>query len=409
MQYFERNLYKKIVNQIDDKEFIIIAGARQTGKTTILKQIVTFLENRNDKVYDITLEDISILSKLNEHPENIFTFIPKPKDNKKIFVLIDEIQYLENPTNFLKLLYDKYFENLKIIATGSSAFYIDTKFKDSLAGSKQLFELSTLSFDEFLYFKTGNNSLREELAQIRENEQYLSLKRNEIAEYFKEYLIFGSYPAVVLTNNNEKKISILKELLNSYVKRDISEANIQNQEKFYFLMKLLAEQTGNLLNTNELVGTLGLSTTSVNNYLYVLRKCFHIDLLKPFYKNMRKELTKMTKIYFNDFGMRNILLNNFQTIEEKFDKGAILENYLFLRLKDLYSIDNLHYWRTTNGNEIDFIVSIENGKNFAIECKFNSTNFNPKQYSLFSENYPEIQLQCRSINNESNCNWALAV
>ena len=409
MKIFERKLYLQILSELNERQFVILLGARQTGKSTILKQIGTFLDAKNEKNTMLSLEDFSILSKLDEHPDNLFLFVPKPQGDEKIVVLIDEIQYLQNPTNFLKLLYDKYSENLKIVATGSSAFYIDTKFKDSLAGRKQLFELSTLSFDEFLLFKTGTNKLSIELDEIRKNENYLSSRRKEIAVYLDEYLIYGGYPAVVLAETHEKKISILKELLLSFTKRDIEEANIQFPDKFYRLMMLLAEQTGNLLNTNELSTTIGLSTTSVNNYLYILQKCFHIRLLKPFFKNLRKELSKMPKIYFNDLGMRNILLGQFQIIETRLDKGELLENFLFLRLNELYSTDNLRYWRTSSGNEVDFIISQGNENSFAIECKFNVTNFNSKRYSIFTENYPQIPLSARSYSSEKNKHWIAAI
>jgi len=409
MKLLERKLYHKIVSQIDDCEFVIIAGARQTGKTSILKQIADFLRKRGAKCFEISLEDISILTKLNEHPENLFSYILKPEGTEKIYILLDEIQYLENPTNFLKLLFDKYSENLKIVATGSSAFYIDTKFKDSMAGRKQLFELSTLNFAEFLLFKTGNKSLSDELNEIRKNVNYLSLRRAEIANYFNEYLTYGGYPAVVLTEKHEKKTAILKELLNSYIKRDIAEANVQHQEKFYRLLLLLSEQIGNLLNVNELSQTLGLSVTSINNYLYVLQKCFHISLLRPFYRNLRKELTKMPKVYFNDLGLRNILLNQFQPPEIRLDKGALLENYMFIRLNELYTSDYLRYWRTATGDEVDFVVVQSGESGFAVECKFQSTSFKAKQHSNFTEAYPLMPLNCRSYNNETNENWILAI
>ncbi len=405
----QRSILHKITARIDDKRFVIIVGARQTGKTTILKQIGSFLADRNDTYFFLTLEDITVLSKLNEHPENIFGYISKPTDNEHVYVLIDEIQYLENPTNFLKLLYDKFAENLKIIATGSSAFYIDTKFKDSLAGRKQLFEIRTLTFDEFLYFKTGRTDLNTELQRIRLNSIFLSLHRVQLSVYFDEYLTYGGYPAVVLADTHEMKIEILTELMNSYIKRDISEANIQNPDKFYRLLKILAEQTGNLLNVNELATTLGVSTTSINNYLYVLQKCFHIDLLKPFYKNLRKELTKMPKVYFGDLGLRNILLNLFQQPENRIDRGELLENYLFLRLCEQFGADNLRFWRTATGNEVDFVVVQNSESGFAVESKFSMRNFAPKHYEAFTNNYPLFPLQCRCYENSSNETWALAL
>lgn len=409
MTLFKRPLFHRIISQINNSEFVIIVGARQTGKTTILKQIAKYFSLKAEKYAEISLEDFSILSKLNEHPENIFSYLSKPKKDEKAYILIDEVQYLENPSNFLKYLFDKYSENIKIIATGSSAFYIDTKFKDSLAGRKQLFELGTLDFNEFLHFKTGIQKFTDEMQEIRTNPGYLSIYRKEIANYFSEYLIFGGYPGVVLANSPEKKILLLRELLNSYIKRDIAEANIHYQEKFFYLMKILAEQTGNLLNINELSLTLGLSVTTINNYIYILQKCFHIRLLKPFFRNLRKELTKMPKVYFNDLGLRNALLNQFAPIEDHLDKGAIIENYLYLRLNQIQTTDNLRYWRTADGKEVDFVVlnGPENG--FAIECKFQHSGFRASKYSAFTNAYPNIPLHCRSYDDQNNENWVLSL
>ncbi|NOX86193.1 MAG: AAA family ATPase, partial [Chlorobi bacterium] len=197
MENHKRKLFYRITDQAYDKEFAIITGARQTGKTTLLNQIEDYLKQKGEDVYFLTLEDPAILSRLNQHPENLFDFIIR-SNGKKTFILLDEIQYLENPSNFLKLLYDKHYQEIKIIATGSSAFYIDKKFKDSLAGRKHLFELFTMDFDEFLLFRTGNGELNEELDRMRSKEDYLSSKRKELESYFIEYLSYGGYPAVVL-------------------------------------------------------------------------------------------------------------------------------------------------------------------------------------------------------------------
>jgi len=162
--YIPRNIEEKIRNHIARKEYTIITGARQTGKTTLLRELFSEQKKNNEKAFFLSLENIQILSDLNADPENIFKYAIRPiepfnrlKQNDRVIIFIDEIQYLDKPSNFLKFLYDKYLENLKIVATGSSAFYIDSSFDDSLAGRKRIFNLRTLSFDEYLRFsgKTG--------------------------------------------------------------------------------------------------------------------------------------------------------------------------------------------------------------------------------------------------------------
>jgi len=409
MNQLERKLLKPILRHLPDKEFIIITGARQTGKTTLLSQVQNHLIAQGKKsVFYLTLEDPAILSRLNQHPEYIFDFTIR-KEGEKVFVLIDEVQYLDNPSNFLKLLYDKHHKNLKIVATGSSAFYIDQKFTDSLAGRKKLFELYTLDLDEYLLFRTGNNTLSVELERIRENLSYYSTLQKELETFFNEYLTYGGYPAVALADTHQNKLAALSELTGSFLKRDIDEANIQDKEKFYKLLLILADQTASLLNINELSRLLSLSVTAVNNYLYILQKCFHIGLLKPFYKNLRKELTKMPKVYFNDLGFRNSLLKLYGSVNSRPDKGALIENYAFLRLRQLHGNDAIHFWRTADGKEIDFIISKEYNQGEALEIKFDEASFVASKYNRFTNAYPTYSLSCRAFNTEGRQGSLLAL
>ena len=409
MKTLERKLLKPITQQLADKEFIIITGARQTGKTTILYQIQDQLIAQEKKsVFYLTLEDPAILGRLNQHPEYIFDFTIRT-EGEKVFVLIDEIQYLDNPSNFLKLLYDKHHKNLKIVATGSSAFYLDQKFTDSLAGRKKLFELYTLDFEEYLLFRTGDHTLGIELERFRENPSYYSTRQKELEVFFNEYLTYGGYPAVALAENHQRKLDMLSELTGSFLKRDIDEANIQDKEKFYKLLLILADQTGSLLNINELSRLLSLSVTAVNNYIYILQKCFHIGLLKPFYKNLRKELTKMPKVYFNDLGFRNSLLKLYTPVDLRPDKGALIENYAFLRIKQLHGNDAIHFWRTSDGNEIDFIIGKGYNQGEALEIKFDESSFAVSKYKRFTDVYPTYSLNCRAFKAESRQRSLLAL
>jgi predicted AAA+ superfamily ATPase len=399
-----RKLFEKIKTNFNKKEFDIITGARQTGKSFLLKQLYDDLISSGKQVYFVTLENPDILEAINQHPERIFDYVPKPGD-QRIYLLIDEIQYASNPSNFLKLLFDLYENKLKVIATGSSAFYIDRKFNDSLAGRKRLHELYTLDFEEFVIFKRADKSIIDEIRLIRENPKYISLKRPEINTLFDEFLVFGGYPAVSLANSVEEKKEILRELLNTYIKRDIYESEIQYETKFYNLLTVLSHQAGNLMNVNELARTLQLSVSAIENYLYILQKYYHISLLRPFYRNIRKELTKMPKVYFNDLGFRNILQNYFEPPQNRIDKGQVIENYLFIRLRQLYGEDTLNYWRTVDGKEVDFLITTQYNKGFAIELKFNETEFLLSKYVKFKTAYPDYPLKVvsyASVNQENN-------
>lgn len=373
---------------IDDDRILIFIGARQAGKTTILKQLQKVLEERGSLVYFLNLEDPEWLGLLNESPKNLFKIFPI-NVNQKSFLIIDEIQYLNNPTNFLKYFWDEYKDKVKIIASGSSAFYIDRNFKDSLVGRKKIFYVRTLSFREFLRFKHENNLSKKNFQKIS-----LSEKDKIIANYY-EYIAYGGYPRVVLSPIQEKK-DILKDIAYSYIKKDIYESNIRQDEIFYRLFKILASQVGNLVNTSELANTLNVSRTSIDNYLYVMQKSFHIALIRPFFKNVRKELTKMPKVYFWDMGLRNFFVSNFNSLEIREDGGHLLENVTFRELAEKYPIDEIKFWRTTQNNEVDFIVEDK----FAYEVKMNSKNFKKSHYKIFLENYPQIKLSLISLDSK---------
>ena len=320
--------------------------------------------------------------------------------------MIDEVQYAADPSNFLKYLYDVYGENLKIVAAGSSAFYIDKKFTDSLSGRKRVFELMTLSFEEWLVFKNLND-LSRELALIREQKNYTSSSHRELMEMFNEYLVFGGYPAVVLDNNREEKIKLLKEIKDSFLKRDIDESGVNNPDKFYNLLSLLAGQTGNLVNRNELSSTIGIDHKTVDKYLYVLRKCFHIELVKPFYSNLRKELTKMPKVYFKDAGLRNVALTRFFDFKTREDQGALLENFVYKRLSDLFDRDAINFWRTSSNKEIDFVISTEYHRGLAYEVKLKCKNLKRSFQQTFVEHYPNYSVEVISYEINNECRWVL--
>jgi predicted AAA+ superfamily ATPase len=412
--YIQRKIHQDIKEHLKRKEYTIITGPRQSGKTSLLQALFRELENDQKKVNYITFEDRDILSAVNTHPEEIFAFTPRPKkvlNNSSTtlqpsFLMIDEVQYAADPSNFLKYLYDVYGENLKIVATGSSAFYIDKKFTDSLSGRKRVFELKTLSFEEWLVFKNLSDLYRE-LALIREQKDYTSSSHRELMEMFNEYLVFGGYPAVVLENNREEKIKLLKEIKDSFLKRDIDESGVSNPDKFYNLLSLLAGQTGNLVNRNELSSTIGIDHKTVDKYLYVLLNCFHIELVKPFYSNLRKELTKMPKVYFKDDGLRNVALNRFFDFKPREDQGALLENFVYKRLSELFDRDAINFWRTSSNKEIDFVISTSYRQGLAYEVKLKCKNLKRSFQQTFVEHYPNYSLEVISYEINNECRWVL--
>ena len=380
-----------IAKHFSKKEFTILIGPRQIGKSTVLKQMFQDLLAKGNTAYFLNLDRKDILDELNSNPENLFKICPLLTD-EKITVFIDEIQYLDDATAFLKLLFDEYASRLKIVATGSSAFYIDKQFKDSLVGRKKIFQMGTLDFEEFLHFK-GRNDLVAEVALLKSNKKTKSVHENVLWSYLDEFMNYGGYPAVVLENNIDEKIELLREIRDSYIKRDLLESGVTDQTKFYRMLMLLASQSGGMLNVNEISNTLRITNATVENYLYVLQKCFHITLVKPFYNNLRKELTKMPKVYINDIGLRNILINYFAPLEQRADKGLVLENFCLRVLIEKFEQDQIKYWRTADGNEVDFVVETQYLKGFAVEVKFNEQEAKLSKYKKFIDNYPDFPLE----------------
>ena len=394
----QRDLYPNILDFINDKRFAIITGARQVGKTSLLRALFADLKTQGESVFFLSFEDPFIVDAINKHPEQVFNYmaaLPKRiidgQSERKIFLLIDEVQYAKDPSHFLKFLYDTYEGNLKIVATGSSAFYIDRKFRDSLAGRKRIFKLNTLNLREYLVFQ-NKEDLCNELDLSRERPDYRSPYSAELNRNFWDYLRFGGYPAVALESDEREKRLTLDELKNAYVRRDVLESKISNETHFYLLLRILAEQTGNLMNKNDLSNELKIDVKTVDNYIQILEKCFHISLLRPFFRNMRKELTKMPKVYFNDLGLRNILVNRFDAFPDRTDKGQLLENYFFLRLNEKYDAEQLFFWHTTTGQEVDFVIrdTLTTGK--AYEIKWADNKITPNKYASFTEAHPEFPL-----------------
>ena len=386
----KRNLFTACLKHLPEPETLIITGARQVGKTTLLRQILAHLQAQDEPVFFVNLEDPEYLELLNAHPRNLLRLFAFP-ERKRAYVLIDEIQYLANPTNFLKYLYDEHAPQLKLIVSGSSAFYMDKKFRDSLAGRKRIFHLYTLSLDEFLRFRQ-----RDDLADLVQAIPYTALRlddlplaqQREVSEFIDRYMMYGGYPRVALADTYADKVAVLQELLFSYTKKDILESGIRNEQNVLRLLQTLAAQTGHLLNVNTLAKTLRLSNTAIENYLYILQKSFHVATIRPFFRNLPKEIRRMPKLYFLDMGLRNMLLKDFRRPEQRSDAGALYENFIFRQFLDRLPLEEIQFWRTQQKNEVDFILAGE----VACEVKFSVEQVKPAKYKAFRTAHPGIPL-----------------
>lgn len=364
--YIERNLEGKIKKYLKRKEIIAIVGARQCGKTTLMKHIFNGLKNAKF----ITFEDREILEDFNN---DVKLFIEKYVRGIN-FLFIDEFQYAKEGGKQLKFIYDT--QDTKIIISGSSSIDLSVQGLKYLVGRIFIFTLTPLSFGEFLKYKDPSTyrlfgSLHPSASAIRwTNKAY------------DEYLLYGGYPEVALAKNEKERIEILKNIYNVYLLRDIREIlQIADDSKLIKLIKALSLQMGNLINYQELSSLTEYSYPELKRYLNILRNTFICIESRPFFTNKRKELVKAPKFYFLDNGFRNVVIGNFQYLNERPDVGALNESFVASEIfkKEI----QLNYWRTNAGAEVDFVVE-KKSKMIPIEVK---TKLNKPRYGKSMKNF----------------------
>jgi len=383
LSLLRREIIDSIHKWMDDEQIIVLNGSRQVGKTSILYLLIQDLLVKGIEEKDLfyfDLEDFEILDLLNSGVKNFIHYLEGLGANlqERVFVFIDEIQYLNNPSNLLKLLADHY-KNIKIICSGSSTLDIRRKFKDSLVGRKIVFEIYPLSFSESLIFKKKPHlvsmlkefSVKNIIHQEPENLEILDIWAKELICEFEEYILYGGYPAVSLIEEKDKKIAIIQELYQTYVRKDIGQLfTIEDISAFNNLVKLMALQIGNLVNLAEISNSLSCSRQTIEKYLFILENTFITKRIRPFFVNKRKEVIKMPKVFFYDVGLHNQVIRNTSPLSLRTDAGALIENYIFSYLNNnLGSGDELKFWRTKTGSEVDFVVESQ-GFLLPIEVKY---------------------------------------
>ncbi|MCF8361720.1 MAG: ATP-binding protein [Prolixibacteraceae bacterium] len=357
---YQRDIIKIINKWLASPEIIILIGARQVGKSTLIEM----LAKSGNKINILNCENPIVADILkSKNINDILSLFGEQND----IVALDEAQDIPEIGKILKLLYDDKRVKHKIIATGSSSFELSNKTGEPLTGRNLKFKLYPLSISEISY-----------------NLQWL-----EMLESLSSLLIYGTYPGIIDLPADKKKKKLLT-LSGDYLFKDIYKfEQVRNPEVLRKLLKALALQIGNLVSINELASLCSTSTITVERYLDLLEKSFVIFKLGSFSKNLRNELKKSRKYYFFDLGIRNALLNNFIPLEERTDIGGMWENFCIAEyMKTIEYAErnaNLYFWRTYDGAEIDLIEEYE-GKLYAFEFKWNEK----KKATLpksFSEKY----------------------
>lgn len=360
----QRNIFNEVAKHLEAAEITLIVGPRQVGKTTLLLQLKDHLVSRGypeSRILSFNLDLVTDRALFVSQTE-FLKFLKERIGKDRLFVFVDEAQRVENAGIFFKGIYDLDLP-VKFVLTGSSALEIKSKIHEPLTGRKRIFYLYPLSFHEYVSAKDSP------LVKLIGAKELSSYTKERIVEHLFRFLVWGGYPKIALEDNIEAKEQFLKEIYSSYIERDIiGLLEIKNTTAFTNLVSILASQVGQLVNTQELSSTLNVERKTVEKYLEILEKTFVIEKISPFFRNVRKELTKMPKVYFLDAGFRNFALSDLKGFEERHDKGAILENFLFSQLRKQTDAE-FHFWRTKEKAEVDFVMEHRFGEPIPIEVK----------------------------------------
>ena len=356
------NYLEKIDSSIQQVSITVLIGARQVGKTSILKSYKP---------------NTTIVHLDGQHPDtqNLFSDINSITEYLKInlnetlsgLLIIDEFQMINRISSTLKILADN-FAGLKILCSGSSSLDIIQKVEESLAGRVRMINAYSLSFAENILFKSK--------ALYAEFEKYdgdtgTAVISSQVKQVLNDQLLYGGMPRVCLTNKPEERIQILDDIFKTYLLRDVK-SYVRNADSVGFnkLLSNLAIQTGNLVNINELSRTTGLTYNKCEEYIYLLEQMYIIKMISPYEANAKKAIKKMKKVYFLDLGIRNVIIQNFNPLDIRSDSGSLFENFVFLEiLKSIKSYYTVNFFRTRDGAEVDFIIN-DMRKKISVEAKY---------------------------------------
>lgn len=356
---FKRELQKTILDKCFKGKAIILLGARQVGKTTLLKSIIK--EQKTDVLYLNCDEPETVDALTNRNLRELQMLVGANK-----FVVIDEAQKVNNIGLTLKLMVDN-LSDIQIIATGSSAFELRNRLNEPLTGRKFEYQMFPISTEE-----------------IHKSLGYLDVNR-----LLELRLIYGSYPDV-LSNAGDAQ-NLLRSLADSYLYKDIlATDNLRKPDVLNKLLQALAFQVGSEVSYNELAQTIGSDGKTVERYIELLEKCFIIFRLNGLSRNLRNELKKAKKIYFYDNGIRNAVIQQFAPLSIRNDVGALWENFFISeRIKRNHYTGqhcNIYFWRTKTQQEIDYIEESD-GTMTAFEMKWNAKKSLTKFPTVFLNAY----------------------
>lgn len=360
---YPRKIYPSLLEHAQKPEVTVLTGMRRTGKTTLIKQLLEDLPNKNSIYLDFQRLDIRELFQEKNYEAIRNNLVSQGLKPENMIVAIDEIQLTPDSPSVIKYLYDHY--KIKFIVTGSSSYYLKNLFSESLSGRKKVFELFPLDFGEFLTFKNINFTKNDWV-----NSKFDKLEYNRLSSYYDEFICFGGFPQVVLADSETDKVDNLRDIFSSYVSIDIkSLADFTDERNLYNLAKILASRVGSRVDYSKISRLSGLSRPTVTNYISFFEKTYLINTIGVYTKNIDREIVKSRKLFFCDTGIANILSD--------IGSGSQFENTLY---NQLTRNNEIQYYSLKNGNEIDFILN----KKISIEAKETPTEDDLTKLKLIS-------------------------
>ncbi len=364
---------------------LILLGARQVGKTTLLRKIFP------DALY-YSVDNEPVRKALESYDIDVYRALIGTKRQ----IILDEIHQINDPGRCAKIIFD-HLPDIQLIITGSSSFHIRNKTTESLAGRKIDYYMYPLTIQEYLYQNKTLDTLESGYFQKLFADDFKKLYYHFDTAYFiNEFMIYGQYPDIL---NMPKDIVFLKNLADSVIFKDIMELHlIENRQLATNLLKLLAHQIGSLVNIAELSVSLKADQRTIKRYIEIFEDSYIIFKLYPFTTNKRDEVTKAFKVYFHDTGLRNAVINDFSAIETRSDKGALFENLVIAEYMkcNYYSKSDceLYFWRTKNQSEVDLVMK-QGDTITGIEIKYTKSRVNQS----FCNHYPEARFISVSVDN----------
>lgn len=369
--FIPRDLTPNIRQWLNKEKILILKGSRQVGKTTLLKSLVEELKKENPTLFFSV--DLEMGNPLFKEPKLFIKFLESHTvSGKRLYVFLDEFQYLENPGLFIKVVFDSLKEKIQLIVSGSSSLEI-SRCKEFLTGRKIEFQLMPFSFKEYARIRGNVKNIGVDdhlhLDGFEAIRDFYLINRDNLIDMAIDYLNWGGYPEPCF-ESGENKIVILREIIGTYLQKDIAGfLNVGKIDGYNNLLRLMASQIGNLVNKNEICRTLGLNAETVNKYLNILEGTYVAFLLSPYFTNLRKEIGKMQKVYMSDPGLCRVVLNGAPHATPDSFQGSEIENFVYIHVAAMKNIDSVNYYRTVSKSEIDFILH-SRGTMMPMEVKY---------------------------------------